>query len=155
MPVPRCALTHLFKVEKPTHRSSATWSRESPLVSTIRTASLRNSFVLPVPMVHLLCCRIGDQRSGTKPVQVQYFRGPPHVQLPRASSVTNLHSSQLGKSGQKTLTQNDPLFRKQRTPRARNILLKERNRARCPIFIQGSSLVDRLYLVAPAPPDST
>ncbi len=65
--VPRCALTHLFKVEKPTPRSSATWCRESPLVSAIRTAYLRNSFVLPVPMVHLLCCTICDQRSGTKP----------------------------------------------------------------------------------------
>ena len=61
------ALTHLFKVEKPTFRSSATWPRESPLVSAIRTASLRNSSVLPVPMVHLLCCTVGDQRSGTKP----------------------------------------------------------------------------------------
>jgi hypothetical protein len=32
---------------------------------------LRNSSVLPVPMVHLLCCTICDQRSGTKPGQVQ------------------------------------------------------------------------------------
>jgi hypothetical protein len=62
----------LFKVEKPTPRSSATWRRESPLVSAIRTASLRNSSVLPVPMVHPLCCTICDQRSGTKPGQVQY-----------------------------------------------------------------------------------
>jgi hypothetical protein len=28
---------------------------------------LRNSSLLPVPMVHLLCCTIGDQRSGTEP----------------------------------------------------------------------------------------
>jgi len=72
--VPRCALTHLFKVEKPTPRSSATWRRESPLVSAIRTASLRNSSVLPVLMVHPLCCTICDQRSGTKPGQVQTLR---------------------------------------------------------------------------------
>ena len=32
--------------------------------------SLRNSSVLPVLMVRLLCCTIGDQRSGTKPWQV-------------------------------------------------------------------------------------
>jgi len=38
--VPRLALTHFFKVEKPTPRSSATWRRESPLVSVMRTASL-------------------------------------------------------------------------------------------------------------------
>lgn len=49
----------------------ATGRRESPLVSAIRTASLRNSSVLPVPMVHLLCCTLRDQRSGTKPRQVQ------------------------------------------------------------------------------------
>jgi hypothetical protein len=48
-------------------KSSATWRRESPLVSAIRTASLRNSSVLIVPMVHLFCCTMGDQRSGTKP----------------------------------------------------------------------------------------
>ena len=52
-------------------RSSAIWRRDSPLVSAIRTASLRNSSVLPVPKVHLLCYTICDQRSGTKQLQVQ------------------------------------------------------------------------------------
>ena len=33
----------------------------------IRTASLRNSSVLPVPMLHLLCCTVCDKRSGTEP----------------------------------------------------------------------------------------
>lgn len=31
---------------------------QSPLVSAIRAASLRNSSVLPVRMVHLLCCAL-------------------------------------------------------------------------------------------------
>ena len=70
-----CALTHLFRVEKPTPRSSATWRCESPLVSAIRTASLRNSSVLPVLMAHLLCRTICAQRSGTKPRQVQFGQG--------------------------------------------------------------------------------
>jgi hypothetical protein len=61
----------LFKVEKPTPKSSATGRRESPLVSATRTAFLRDSSVLPVPMVHLICCTIGDQGSGTKLRQVQ------------------------------------------------------------------------------------
>ena len=52
-------------------RSSAICLRESPLVSAIRTASLRNSSVLAVPMVHLLCCTLRYQRSGTKPGQDQ------------------------------------------------------------------------------------
>jgi transposase len=60
---------HLFSVDIPTPRSSAICLRESPLVSAIRTASLRNSSVLTVPMVHLLCCTLRDQRSGTKPRQ--------------------------------------------------------------------------------------
>ncbi len=68
--VSRCAFTHLFRVDKPTPRSSATRRRESPLVNAIRTASLRNSSFLPVPMVHLLCCTLRDQRCGTKPRQV-------------------------------------------------------------------------------------
>jgi len=36
-------------------------------MAAIGTASLRNSSVLPVPIVHLLCCTLRDQRSGTKP----------------------------------------------------------------------------------------
>jgi hypothetical protein len=47
-------------------RSSATWRCDNPLVSAIRTASLRNVFFLPVLLVHLLYCTIWDQRSGTK-----------------------------------------------------------------------------------------
>ena len=68
--VSRCAVTHLFSVDFPTPRSSATRCRERPLVRAIRTASFRNSSVLPVPMVHLLCCTLRYQRSGTKPRQV-------------------------------------------------------------------------------------
>ena len=41
----------------------------------IRTASLRNASVLPVPMVHLLCCTVCDQRSGKKPRQVHPPQG--------------------------------------------------------------------------------
>jgi hypothetical protein len=41
----------------------------------IRTASLRNSSVLPVPLVHLLCCALCDQRSGKKPRQVHPPQG--------------------------------------------------------------------------------
>ena len=40
--VSRCAVIHLFSVDIPTPRSSATCLRVSPLVSAIRTASLRN-----------------------------------------------------------------------------------------------------------------
>ena len=68
--------THLFGVDLPMPRSSATCCRESPLVSVIRTASLRNSSVLLVPMSHLLCCTLRYQRSGTKPQQVQDVAGP-------------------------------------------------------------------------------
>ena len=50
-----------------TPRSSATCLRVSPLVSAMRTASLRNSSVRVRPIVHLLCCIICYQRSGTKP----------------------------------------------------------------------------------------
>jgi hypothetical protein len=49
------------------NRKARRMDTESPLVSAIRTASLRNSSVLPVLMVYLLCCKICDQRSGTKP----------------------------------------------------------------------------------------
>lgn len=38
--VPHCTLANLFKVEKPSPRSSPTSRRESPLVSVMRTASL-------------------------------------------------------------------------------------------------------------------
>ena len=65
--VSRCVVIHLFSVDIPTPRSSAICLRESPLVSAIRTASLRNSSVLFVPMVDPLCCTLRDQRSGTKP----------------------------------------------------------------------------------------
>jgi hypothetical protein len=41
------------------------------VVSRICAASLRNSSVLTVPMVHLLCCTLRYQRSGTKPRQDQ------------------------------------------------------------------------------------
>jgi hypothetical protein len=36
-------------------KASQATLRENPLVSAIRTASLRNSSVLPVPMVHFIC----------------------------------------------------------------------------------------------------
>ena len=64
--VSRCAVIHLFSVYIPTPRSSAICLRESPPVSAIRTASLRNSPVLTVPIAHPLCCTLRDQRSGTK-----------------------------------------------------------------------------------------
>src|SRR5690554_3598730 len=64
--VSRCAVTHLFSVESPTPKSSATCRRVSPLVSAIRTASLRNSSVRFSPIVSLLCCSKCYQRSGTK-----------------------------------------------------------------------------------------
>ena len=51
--------------------SSATCLRVSPLVSAIRTASVRNSSVRFSPIVHLLCCSKCYQRSGIKPRQVQ------------------------------------------------------------------------------------
>jgi hypothetical protein len=44
----------------------------SPLVSAIRTASLRNSSVRSIPIVHLLCCNKCYQRSGIKPRQVHF-----------------------------------------------------------------------------------
>jgi len=58
-------------VDIPTPRSSATCLRLSPLVSAIRTASLRNSSVRVSIIVHLLCCSKCYQRSGIKPRQVQ------------------------------------------------------------------------------------
>lgn len=67
----QCAATHLFSVDFPTHKSCATCCRDGPLVSAIRTASLRNPSVLPVPMSHLLSCTLRYQRSGTKSLQVQ------------------------------------------------------------------------------------
>jgi hypothetical protein len=45
--------------------------RVNPLVSSIPTASLRNSSVRFSPIVHLLCCSKCYQRSGIKPPQVQ------------------------------------------------------------------------------------
>jgi len=72
--VPRCAVIYFFSVDKPTPRSSATCLRVSSLVSAILTASLRNSSILPCPIVRLLCCSKCYQRSGIKPRQVQYQR---------------------------------------------------------------------------------
>ena len=46
----------------------------SPLVSAIRTASLRNSSVWGSLIVHLLCCSKCYQRSGIKPRQVHTQR---------------------------------------------------------------------------------
>lgn len=46
----------------------------------IRAASLRGPSVLPVPMVHFLCCTSPVQRSGSKPRQVHTgagFHGDP------------------------------------------------------------------------------
>src|SRR5690606_1795876 len=77
--VSRCAFSHLFSVESPTPKSSATCRRVSPLVSAIRTASLRNSSVLPVPIVRLLCCTLCYQRSGTKPRQVHVRHSFQHI----------------------------------------------------------------------------
>jgi hypothetical protein len=81
---PLYAVIHLFSVDMPTPRSSATCLRVSPLVSAIRTASWRNSSVRFNPIVYLLCCNKCYQRRGIKPRQVQnvYLRpnagfGPP------------------------------------------------------------------------------
>jgi len=52
-------------------------SRVSPLVSAIRTASLRNSSVRVSLIVHLLCCSKCYQRSRIKPQQVQTDLGKP------------------------------------------------------------------------------
>ena len=46
----RCAVIHLFSVDIPTPRSSATRLRVNPLVSAIRTASWRNSSVRFSPL---------------------------------------------------------------------------------------------------------
>ena len=51
-----CAVIHIFNVDLPPPKSSATCCRESLLDHAIRTASLRNSSVLPVPLVHRPCC---------------------------------------------------------------------------------------------------
>ena len=58
----------------PTHRIARRPRRTSPLVSAIRTASLRNSSVRFSPIVNLLCCSKCYQRSGIKPRQVQIER---------------------------------------------------------------------------------
>ena len=71
MSVSRCAVIHLFSVDIPTPRSSATCFRVSPLVSAIRTASWRNSSARFSPIVSLLCYSKCYQRSGIKPRQVQ------------------------------------------------------------------------------------
>jgi hypothetical protein len=63
-----------------TPRSSATGLRDSPLVSAIRTASLRNSSVRFSPTAHLLCCNKCYQRSGIKPRQVHHSRC--HIRAP-------------------------------------------------------------------------
>src|SRR6056297_2941071 len=68
--ISRFAVIHLFSVDMPTPRSSATCLRVSPLVNAIRTASLRNSSVRFSPIVSLLCCSKCYQRSGIKPRQV-------------------------------------------------------------------------------------
>ena len=65
--VSRCAVIHLFSIDIPTPRSSATCLRVRPLVSAIRTESLQNSSVLPCPVVHLLCHSKCYQWSGIKP----------------------------------------------------------------------------------------
>jgi len=62
--------TDFPSVDMPKPRSSATCLRVSPLVSAIRTASLRNSSVLPCPISHLHWCIKCYQRSGIKPRQV-------------------------------------------------------------------------------------
>jgi hypothetical protein len=67
----RCTVIHLFSVDIPTPSltaikvnrrsasgSSASGLRVSPLLSAIRSASPRNSSVLPCPMIPLLCCTI-------------------------------------------------------------------------------------------------
>jgi len=70
-----CALPYLVKVDKPTPRSSAICLREITDVSAIRTASLRNSADLTVPMVHpLLHITLTEER--TKPRQDQISSAP-------------------------------------------------------------------------------
>ena len=69
--ISRYTVIHLFSVDMPTPRSSATCLRVSPLVSAIRTASWRNSSVRFSPIVPLHCCSKCYQRSGIKPGQVQ------------------------------------------------------------------------------------
>jgi hypothetical protein len=61
---------HLFSLDIPTPRSSATCFRVSPLVSAIRTASCRNSSVRFSPIVSLLCYNKCYQRSGITPRQI-------------------------------------------------------------------------------------
>lgn len=70
--VSRCAVIHLFSVDIPTPKSSATCLRVSPPVSAIRTASCQNSSVRFSPTVGLLCCNKFYQWSGIKPRQVQF-----------------------------------------------------------------------------------
>ena len=53
--VSRCAVIHLFNVDMPTPKSSATCLRVSPLVSAIRTASWRNSSVRFSPLSGSCC----------------------------------------------------------------------------------------------------
>ena len=67
--VSRCAVIHLFNVNIPTPRSSATCLRVSPLFSAMRTASCLNSSVRCSPIVSLLCYSKCYQRSGIKPWQ--------------------------------------------------------------------------------------
>jgi hypothetical protein len=69
--VSQCTVIHLFSVDIPTPRSSATCLRVSPLVSAIRAASLRNLSVRVSLVVHLFCCSKCYQRSGIKTRQVQ------------------------------------------------------------------------------------
>ena len=87
-------------VDIPTPRSSATCLRLSPLVSAIRTASLRNSSVRVSIIVHLLCCSKCYQRSGIKPRQVHWSasssvsfyggrRMPPLIQFKVGQQTTN------------------------------------------------------------------
>jgi hypothetical protein len=68
--VSRCEAIHLFSDDITTPKSSATCLRVSPLVSAIRTASLRNPSVRFSPIVSLLCYSKCYQRSGIKPRQV-------------------------------------------------------------------------------------
>ena len=65
-----CDVIHLFSVDMSIPKSSATCLRVSPLVSAIRTASLRNSSARFSPIVNLLCCSKCYQRSGIKPRHV-------------------------------------------------------------------------------------
>ncbi len=81
--VSRCAVTHLFNVDRPTPKSDATCFLVSPLVSAIRTASARNSSVRFSPIVRLLCCNKCYQRSGIKPRQVQRVPRPNTPSTPR------------------------------------------------------------------------